>query len=181
MRSHRASHGSAPPLNCGVIPARLPRFCVVLLWIEAVLCFGPLVSMLIFGLLLLPIWIFALVADVTGLLPHVQSAESVWPGVFNIAIVGCGVLGIAGLIIVLQALTTGVAEFPRWQTLAMVALGIIGAAGFLLSQPIDAREQPVWFAMFYVLPFFGTTHLLFMARHVLSGRQRASSAVVPRA
>jgi hypothetical protein len=161
--------------------SRPRRIWVALLWIEAVLCFGPLVSMLVFGVLLLPIWIFSLIADVTGLLPHVQSAESVWSGALSVAVVACGVLGTGGLIVILHALTTGTTRLPRWQTLAMVTLGVIGATGFLLLQPIDAREHPISFAMFYVLPFFGTVHLLFMARHVLSGHQHASSTVVPRA
>ena len=182
MHMRRAGQRIAPPLNCGVMPARLQRgVWIALLWSEAVLCFGPLLSMLVFGVLLLPIWIFSFVADVTGLLPHVQAAESIWPGVRDIAIVLCGVLGIAGLIIILQALTTGVAQVARWQMLAMVSAGIIGATGFLLSQPIDMRERPVLFAMFCVLPFFGTVHLLYTARHVLSGRQNENSAVVPRA
>ena len=182
VHTRRAGHLVTRPLNCGVMRARLPRaIWIALLWSEAVLCFGPLLSMLVFGVLLLPIWIFSLVADVTGLLPNVEAAESIWPGVRDIAIVLCGVLGTAGLITILRALTTGVAEFGRWQMLAMVSAGIIAATGFFVSQPIDMREQPVAFAMFCVLPLFGTVHLLYMARHVLSGRQSESSAVVRRA
>lgn len=165
----------------GVMPARPRRgVWIALLWSEAVLCFGPLLSMLVFGVFLLPIWIFSLVADVTGLLPQVQAAKSIWPGVLNIAIVLCGVLGVTGVIIILQTLTTGVAQLARWQMLAMVLAGLIGATGFLLSQPIAVRERPVLFVMFCVLPFVGTVHLLYIARrHVLSGRQNANSAVLP--
>ena len=52
----------------------MTRVSGTLLWIEAVVCFGPLASVLALGALIFPIWVVTLAAALVGAAPWVDGA-----------------------------------------------------------------------------------------------------------
>jgi hypothetical protein len=84
----------------------------------------------------------------------------------QITIVVLGLVGIAGLVIVLCALTFRL-DVPRRTTLAMICLGVVSVLGFLTEPIVYPSQRLVDFVLFVALPLFGIMHLTFLARHLL--------------
>jgi hypothetical protein len=77
-----------------------------LLWIEAVVCFGPLTLIELLGTLIFPFWTAMLGAALIGAAPWVDGAgASMWLVVAPMTFVVGGLVGLAGLFRVLLALT----------------------------------------------------------------------------
>jgi hypothetical protein len=76
------------------------------LWIEAIICFGPLSFVLFLGVLFVPFWLAMLLETATGAVPWVDGAgvsgwRIVWPVLFVLG----GVIGLVGLVRLLAALS----------------------------------------------------------------------------
>ena len=141
----------------------------------AIFCFGPIaVTLLPWGVLLLPIWIVGLVNDLSGNPMGVGYGpeETIWVSIYPIA---CLLLGIAGLVGLFRVLS--IANAPdspvrgRRLTQVLVTCGVVsvvifnGGGGGIIS-PFEAAVPAM---IYWVLPLVGTVYFLFVARRRLFG------------
>ena len=134
----------------------------LLIVIEALVCFGPLLFLLCLGVLLVPIWIIGLTLDPPG--PEPRAA---WDSVYSLLLVILGSCGALGLTCAVVEIISGKRWF-RWLTMPLIALGI--AAVLMLNWPwiptIFAGEMSLdalWPLLLYLgLPIGCSVHFLWL-------------------
>ena len=125
-------------------------FCRLLLTIEVLVCFGPMILLLGIGALLIPIQIAALIYE-----------PLLWQGPAEvIGFVLCGVIGLTSLFFLLSKIDSGVPVRRPWLVLAGAIVGTVPL--------LDAVTSPmlVW-QVLGALPIASGLHLLFLGRRVL--------------
>ena len=179
VHMRRAGSRSARPLNCGVMRSTSDpgarsvssrALCVV-----AVVCFAPLVLVLVLGLVAVPVWVGMIamhLAEPERFSPEVSG--TIWDGVWPLALVLSGLLGVVGLFRALALPRREASALSRRATLAMIVVGLAALAAFdlvvivpgILSEP--AEELPIaGLAVYVVLPFVGAAWLFFALRKSL--------------
>lgn len=142
-----------------------------LLYVEAVVCFGPLAFVLIFGVLIFPIWTVMLMGYAFGSFDPVPDGPMLmpWLVIWPMTLVACGLLGLLGLARVLWILSSGI-DAPRWRivTLVLVGIGVFGLIAFNLYEGrVNPFAEPVEFLALFGLPVMGALLLTYLARHRL--------------
>jgi hypothetical protein len=147
----------------------------------AAICFGPLLFVLLLGLVAVPIWVSMIAMQVAE--PEQFSNESsgtIWDGVSPLLLMISGFIGVAGILRVLGLLRRGRASVTsRRITVAMVAVGLIALLAFdaIVFVPGVFSEEvgnlPVAGLFIYVVgPFYGAVWLLRAAGDMLFAEQR---------
>jgi hypothetical protein len=145
----------------------------LLVVIEALICFGPLLFLLCFGFLFTPLWIAGLTLDV-------PTAEPVpaWDFVYPLLLIVLGALGTLALLFVLLEIASGKRLFS---TRTRTWLFLPGLAAVLLFnwpwvQTLLAGEMTldaIWpILIYFVLPIAGSIHLLWLAARRLATHER---------
>ena len=138
--------------------------------LELVVCFGPAMSLLILGVMMLPLWVASLgvaVLKSLGLVAVVDSGPGgLWASLVLIGAVVTGVFGVLGVARLVYLLLRPGGVLPRpYATLGLVIAGILGLCLYNgVVQPTDLETEPVAFALLFALPLLGTAHLLYLAR-----------------
>lgn len=141
-----------------------------LLYLEALVCFGPVSFLLLLGVVLFPSWTTELISFYFGNAgPRAPGGNMPWGALWPMILVVAGVTGLCGLVRALYRVTREVSTPEGNQlTRAMLAVGICGLIGFFSSFPLaDPREYPVEFIAYYLLPVMGVARLLYLARRQL--------------
>ena len=140
---------------------------VALLWVEAIICFGPLVLVLLLGALIFPIWVVMLAAALIGVAPWVDGAgRTMWDVVWPMMFVLGGAIGLAGLVRILVVLSERDRPAQRsTATTIMVLVGLLALASFNLYDGVDT-ENLAALLVYVLLPGIGSLHLLYLARAV---------------
>lgn len=137
------------------------------LWIVAVICFGPLVFIWLFGVLALPLWVQMIgyrLADPESFSGPLSGSgwEPVWP----ILLVVGGFVGLVGLVRVL-CLPQERPESVRFITIAMVAIGLLSLLVFdlpffatIIAFDFTEGFPVTGFAVYLLLPITGAAWLL---------------------
>lgn len=134
----------------------------VLLCIEVVVCFAPVVLLLLTGLLLIPIQFVAL-----------SHEPLLWRGpAALLASVVCGGIGLTTLLFVLGKLLLG---SERIRTPWVICTGVV--LGALPIVPMAASTYGWWWIV-GVLPLAASAHILFLARGMLFPSWRDASRTV---
>lgn len=142
----------------------VPRW---LLWLVAMVCFGPLTLTWLLGVLLLPFWTGMLVAllEEPERFAHDPSA-TVWVVALPIGLVIGGLIGLIGVVRVLTLSRRERPKSHRFFTMGMVAVGLFTAL-MAFNQPfgeggiLDLSEViSVGGLVFVVLPLTGAAWLL---------------------
>ena len=156
-----------------------------MLYLVAAACFLPLLSLLTFGVLALPMWA-AMLAVKIAQPERFAVGELTWPIVASIVEVVCGLIGTVGLIRTLALLRKGATSRSRKLTGLMVATGLVGLSLFnsIVFIPgvfTDDEEGVPWIALaiYVVLPYFGAACLLYATHEELFGAWKRSVNVVP--
>jgi hypothetical protein len=137
-----------------------------LFYLELAVCFGPVVIVWLFGVLLFPIWLIMIIGYFTGLIPF-DEPEGIlpWRVLWPMVMVVGGGIGMFGLMRAIW-LAEQDAPKPGWSktTLLAMLVGVGGLAFFnLYSSSISFYEG----LLLLVLPCVGAIHLVFLARHSL--------------
>jgi hypothetical protein len=135
----------------------LVRFLVV---IEALVCFGPLLFLLLLGVLLSPIWIISLTLD-----PE-MTGEGGWPSLYSLGMVLLGIVGTIALIFVVLEIISDRQWLNTRVKQSLVALGLLGVMMFnwpwvptVLDG--DMTLEAIWPLLLYlVMPVICSIHLL---------------------
>ena len=138
----------------------------------AILCFGPIaVSLIPFGILLLPIWVVALVDRVFGMPVGANYGpdETVWTFVFPIACLLLGIAGLVGLFRVISDLRDPDAPVRgRRLTQVLVACGLLSILIFNgVEGGINPFEATTAAIVYWILPLAGAIYFLYVARRLL--------------
>ena len=148
------------------------------LWLVALTCFGPSMLMWLMGVLLLPIWVALMAAQLAQPERLANDSATIWQVAFP---VGCVLGGLVGLIGLVRVLTLSRRERPKSHrvfTIGMVAVGLAAVVAF--NWPIDFEggiDVPT--ILFVLLPFAGTLWLLFASRKFLLAFAHRSDAELP--
>jgi hypothetical protein len=141
-----------------------------LLFLEAVVCFGPLTVVLFFGVLIFPVWTAMLMAYALGSFDPVQDGPlpMPWVVIWPMTLVACGLLGLLGLARTLWILSAGV-QVPKWRvgTLVMLGVGMLAVVALNLYDADNPLDDPIEFLALFGLPVMGALHLAYLARHQL--------------
>lgn len=160
----------------------VPRW---LLWLVAVVCFGPLLVVWWFGALLVPIWVVLLAAEIAQpeRFAH-EPPEALWSAASAIACVVGGGIGLAGLLRVLT-----VRERPRRHRVFTLGAVAVGLAALLLFEIPTLRgdlsdlrdgENIAGFLFSFGLPLIGTAWLLATSWRFLLASRGPESGQRPR-
>jgi hypothetical protein len=145
------------------------------LWIEALICFGPLAFVVLLGTLIFPFWIMTLAAAITGAGPWVDGAgRTMWDFVRSMSFVTAGIIGLIGLVRVLLVLSRN--EHPPRRskaTVVMVLVGLLALVSFHLYRGHVGRN-PMSFLVYFLLPGIGSAHLLYLTRALWLPSQNAA-------
>ena len=136
------------------------------LWIEAVICFGPLSFVLLLGVIFVPLWLAMLAATLSGAAPWIDGAgvsgwRIVWPVLFVLG----GVTGLIGVIRMLVALSAR--EYPprpSKPTAVMAFIGVVTLVAFNSYGGLPGNL--IALLVYWILPAFGALHLLYLGRAV---------------
>lgn len=148
---------------------RVYRF---LVYLEVLVCFGPLGGVLLLGLLALPIWTQGLWAYIED-----DGERLLWDSLWPILVVFSGIVGFWGLVRVLAvAVRTNAKPRSNRVTILMVGIGIFGLVLFnvvagplplLREEGLGVLVEPasLWASLIYVvLPVSCASHLVYLAR-----------------
>jgi len=145
-------------MSAKTLPIRgLVRLLVV---IEALVCFGPLLFLLCVGVLLSPIWIISLTFD-----PE-MTGEGAWPSVYSLGMVSLGIVGTVALIFVVAEIISDRQLLNTRIRLGLVALGLLGVMMFnwpWVPTLLDGGMsfEATWPLLLYlVMPVTCSIHLL---------------------
>jgi hypothetical protein len=131
---------------------RMARLSRVLLTIEVIVCFAPLLLMLVVGALLIPMQVLG-----------ISDEPLIWQGPATlIGSVVCGVIGLFTLIFVLANLFLGRSSIDKP---ALICTGV--ALGALPIVPIAVFGDSLPWRLFGVLPLAATAHILFLGRRMI--------------
>ena len=136
------------------------------LWIEAIICFGPLSFVLLLGVIFVPLWLAMLAATLTGAAQWVDDAgvsgwRIVWPVLF---VVG-GAIGLIGLIRMLIALSArNYPPRPSKPTAIMAFIGLTTLVAFNAYGGLPGNL--ISLLVYWVLPAIGAMHVLYLGRAV---------------
>lgn len=144
-----------------------------LLWIEALVCFGPLFFMLALGVLFLPVWLAMLAAMLTGVMPWVDGAgTSGWRVVWPVLFVLGGVIGIIGLVRMLVALSGREPPRASRATSVMIFVGLFTLVAHNLYGGLPGNV--IALLVEWVLPGIASVHLMYLGRRVYLPRKRVA-------
>lgn len=148
----------------------MTRVSSTLLWIEAVVCFGPIASVLALGALIFPMWAATLGGALIGVVPWLDGAGvSMWVVVPPMMFVVGGLVGLVGLFRVLLALTQSEPRpRPSRSTAIMV---LIGLAGLVALNLYDRPSNLAAFLVYALLPGIGSLHFVYLGRAILLPRR----------
>ena len=151
----------------------MTRVSSTLLWIEAVICFGPLALVLLLGALMFPVWIAMLAVALSNAVVGVPVLDaggggSPWPVVAPMSFVVSGLVGLAGLFRVLLALTQHEHPRPSAGTAVMVLVGLVGLVALNLY---DTPSSTAALLVYVLLPGIGSLHFIYLARAILLPRR----------
>jgi len=150
----------------------VPRW---ILWIVALVSFGPVMALWLLGVLYSLFWAGWLVVAFTDpeRLPATFLSDELWELVWPMGLVVSGFIGLVGL---LRVLTLSRRERPkshRFFTIGMVAVGLTGLAIFDLPFLLDAISgfpdgiPIVPMAVYLLLPFTGAAWVLRKSQKLL--------------
>jgi hypothetical protein len=146
--------------------ARMTTFHRALLCVEVLICFGPVLLLLLLGLMASPIWI----ATVAG--ESIAPDASAWDGAWPLAAVTCGVLGLWSMVRLLRLLMAESLTGHNPTTWALLCAGLGGLLLFsVVAGPLPVALDPeAWLALtlYFLLPVACAGHLVFLARKKLS-------------
>lgn len=155
-----------------------------ILWLVAVVCFGPLTTIWLLGALLSPFWVATLALQVAEpqRFAH-EPSSTMWDTLWPIICVVTGGVGLVGL---LRVLTLSHRERPpshRWFTLGMVAVGFAALLIFdlpmldlTIADLVDAdAEALVALLVYCVLPLVGGAWLIARSAPFLFADPRRSA------
>jgi hypothetical protein len=130
------------------------------------------------GVLLLPLWVAMMAAQLTWPERFADDSATIW----HVALpIGCVLGGLIGLIGLVRVLTLSRRERPKSHrifTVGMVAVGLAALVAF--NGPLDFSEGiDVPTILFVLLPFMGTAWLLFTSRKFLLAAAHRSEADLP--
>lgn len=152
----------------------MTRVSSTLLWIEAVVCFGPLASVLALGVLIFPVWIGMLAAALSATLIGVpviyDSGVSIWHVLLPMTLVVAGVIGLAGLFRVLLELSQN--EHPARPSPGTAIMVLVGLVGLVALNLYDRPSNLAALLVYTLLPGICTLHVLYLARALLVPRRR---------
>ena len=141
-----------------------------LLYLEALIFFGPISVNLVFGTIFLPSWILQFLHEsFSNYAPFDPSGMGYISLVWQIATVVCGLAGWVGLIRVINVLSHGAAKAPNNRaTLFMIILGLVGLILFNLQvEGLGLPDETKIFVLHYFLPVAGYMFFLYLARGYL--------------
>jgi hypothetical protein len=157
-----------------------------LLYVVALVCFAPLVSILALGVIAVPMWISMLVMKIAQ--PNrFDPDDSSWHIVFPIFSVVAGLIGTIGLFRALALLKNEATVRSRKLTSVMVAVGLVGLSLFNLitfapfSESDDEGVPWMALAVYVLLPYFASACLLYATRKSLLSAWQITSNRVPNA
>ena len=127
--------------------------------LEVAVCFAFPAVVLLYGLMLLPLFI-------AGLMRELTAPTALWV-LMAMTVLGAG--GIFGVVRVLVLLCRRKHDPRRWLTVAALACGV--AASLVYASGVGAHRAPAFTLLLLVvyLPVACTLHLVYLARHALFG------------
>jgi hypothetical protein len=161
----------------------VPRW---LLWLVALVCFGPLTVQWLLGVLIFPFWVEMLAFQIAEPERFLNDASvSIWDFAWPMGFVISGGVGLVGLLRVLTLSRRRRPTSHRVFTLGLVAVGlvpllifdawiVVGTLGDL-----SARVPVVALAIYLVFPFAGAAWLLSKSWQFLSAGPRDDHREIP--
>jgi hypothetical protein len=141
----------------------------LLIGLEIVVCFGPVLAMLTMGLVLFPVWLGMLLFAATNQERFVDGSGGVVAVVISIVL---SLLGILGVIAIIRLYNLMWQDSPsptgRKVTLVLSCAGLIALTGFNLVDgnlsPTGVSDHPWVFLLLLALPMICAGHMLYSLR-----------------
>jgi len=127
----------------------------VLLILELIVCFGPVVALLVLGLLIIPV---AFVMD-----PRASNLDAV-------AMIVGGLCGLVGVFAVVRTLMSG--KRSRISTPVIIVLAAFGFASLIPIVVGSVHSQ--WWRLIGLLPILASLHMIYLARAQLFSSRSAN-------